>query len=370
MGCPRLRSAAAPRGRNDRRPAPGGGALKVDPRQAARVLGSPGALRAVLLHGEDAGLIRELATTAVRAAAGTLDDPFRLATLSRDAHDRLTEEMGALSLSGGRRVVWVRDATDALLASLKGALARPGDTLAVIEGPGLPSRSKLRALLESMPDGAVIACYPEEGRALEAQVERMLGAEGVRIDPDALSWFAERLGPDRAAIRGEVEKLVLYAGEAGRLGLDDVTACIGDAGGAALEEAAFAAAAGDRVAADRAIERSLAEGTSPIASARVLLSHLHRLRQVRATMEDAGLGAREAMDRLRPPVFFRRAAAFAQALSLWSMDALARAAEQTQALELACKRTGAPDGTLCRRHFATVAAQAASQAAAQARARR
>ena len=292
------------------------------------------------------------------AAAGALDDPFRLATLSRDAHDRFAEEMGALSLSGGRRVVWVRDATDALVAPLKGTLARPGDTLAVIEGPGLPSRSRLRALLEPMPDGAVVACYPAEGRALEAQVERLLGAEGVRIDPDALSWFAGRLGPDRAAIRGEVEKLVLYAGESGRLGLDDVTACIGDAAGVALEEAAFAAAAGDRVAADLAIERSLAEGTSPIASARVLLSHLHRLRQVRAAMEDTGLGAREAMDQLRPPVFFKRAAAFAQALSLWNTESLMRAAEQTQALELSCKQTGAPDGALCRHHFATVAAQA------------
>ncbi len=332
--------------------------MKLDARQAPRVLANPGPLRAILLHGEDTGLIRELAAQAVAAAAGTLDDPFRLATLSRDAHDRLSEEMGALSLTGGRRVVWVRDATDGLVAPLKQALVRPGDTLAVLEGPGLVSRSKLRALVEPMPDGAVIACYPEEGRALEAQVGQMLTAQGVRIESDALSWFASRLGPDRAATRGEVEKLVLYAGEAGRLDLDDVMACTGDAAGTTLDEAASAAAAGDRVATDLAIERTLAEGTSPIAAARALLSHLHRLRQVRAAMDEAGLAAQEAMARLRPPVFFKRAPAFGQALSLWSAAGLSRAAEQTQALELACKRTGAPDLVLCRRHFAAIAAQA------------
>ena len=43
--------------------------MKVDARQAARVLSAPGALRAILLHGEDAGLIRERASEAVRAAA-------------------------------------------------------------------------------------------------------------------------------------------------------------------------------------------------------------------------------------------------------------------------------------------------------------
>ncbi len=332
--------------------------MKADARQAARLLAAPGPLRAILLHGDDTGLIRERAATAVHAAAGTLDDPFRLATLSRDSHDRLDEEIGALSLTGGRRVVWVRDATDALAPALKRALARPGDTLVVLEAPGLASRSKLRAQIEAMPDAAAIACYPEEGRALEAQVSQMLAAQTVRIDPDALTWFATRLGADRAATRGEVEKLVLYAGEAGRISLDDAMACTGDAAGAALDEAAFAATAGDRAGADLAIERTLAEGTSPVAVARALMSHLHRLRLARLLMEEGGHGAQDAMRSLRPPVFFRRTQAFAQALSLWTASGLLRAADQTQALELACKQTGAPDLVLCKRHLAALAGQA------------
>ncbi len=332
--------------------------MKVDARQVARVLSAPGALRAILLHGEDAGLIRERAAEAVRAAAGTVDDPFRLATLGRDAHDRLEEEVGALSLTGGRRVVWVREAGDALAAPLKRALGGSGDTLVVLEGPGLAGRSKLRAQVEAMPDGAAIACYPEEGRALEAQVERMLGAQGVRIDPDALAWLCARLGADRGATRGEVEKLVLYAGDAGRIALDDAMACTGDAASASLDDAAFAATAGDRAGADLAIERSLGEGVSPVAVARALLGHLHRLRQARLLMEQGGQSAASAMRAMRPPVFFKRTDAFGRALSLWDAAALLRAAEQTQALELACKQTGAPDLLLCRRHVAVLAGQA------------
>ena len=332
--------------------------MKVDARQAARVLSAPGALRAILLHGEDAGLIREHAAEAVRAAAGTTDDPFRVATLSRDAHDRLEEEVGALSLTGGRRVVWVREATDALATPLKRAMSGPGDALVVLEGPGLAGRSRLRAQVEAMPDGAAIACYPEEGRALEAQVERMLAAQGVRVDPDALSWLCLRLGADRAATRGEVEKLALYAGETGRISLDDAMACTGDAASASLDDAAYAATAGDRAGADLAIERSLAEGTSPVAVARALLGHIHRLRQARLLMEQGGQGAAAAMRALRPPVFFKRADAFGQALSLWDAAALLRAADQTQALELACKQSGAPDLLLCRRHVAVIAGQA------------
>ncbi len=343
--------------------------MKLDARQAGRVLAQPGPLRAILLHGDDTGLIRERAITAVRAVAGTLDDPFRVSTLAREAHDRLDEELGALSLTGGRRVVWVREAGDALLPALKRAFATPGDTLLVLEGPGLAGRSKLKTAIEAMPDAAAIACYPEEGRALEAQVRQLLQDNGVGIDPDALTWLCARLGADRAATRGEVEKLILYAGESGRIALDDAMECSGDAAGVSLDEAAFAATIGDRPAADLAIERALGEGTSPVAVARAFLSHVNRLRLARLAMERNGVSSADAMRTLRPPVFFKRSAAFGQALSLWSAAALMRVAEQTQALELACKQTGAPDALLCRRHVASVAAQAMAEARARNRAR-
>jgi DNA polymerase-3 subunit delta len=339
--------------------------MKPDARQAMRLLAAPDRMRAILLHGDDHGLIRERATEAARAAAGTLDDPFRLAVLGREQHDRLEEEATALSLSGGRRVVWVRDGHDALHVAMarllsKGTVDAAGAALILIEAPALPSRAKLRTLLEAAPDAASIACYAEEGRALEASIVRMLEVERIRIDPDALTWLASRLGADRAASRGEVEKLALYA-EDGRITLDDVQAVTGDAAGASLEDAAFAATAGERAAADLAIERALSEGLSPIALARALLSHLHRLRQVLLLVED-GASQSDAVARLRPPVFFKRTAQFTRALSLWSAGSLFEAAIETSRLELACKRTGAPDLVLARRHVALLAGRAAARA--------
>jgi len=337
--------------------------LKPDARQAARLLAAPDRVQAILLHGDDHGLIRERAIEAARAAAVTLDDPFRVAILGREQHDRLEEEATALSFSGGRRVVWVRDGQDGLHAVIARLLAaKPAmSALVLIEAAALPARAKLRVLLEAAPDAAVIACYAEEGRALEASIARMLEAERIGIDPDALTWLASRLGADRAASRGEVEKLALYAGEGGRITLDDVQAVTGDAAGASLEDAAFAATAGDRAAADLAIERALSEGLSPIALARALLSHLHRLRQVLLLVE-AGASSPDAMRGLRPPVFFKRTGQFTRALSLWSAASLFEAAVETNRLELACKRTGAPDLVLARRHVAMLAGRAAARA--------
>jgi DNA polymerase-3 subunit delta len=252
----------------------------------------------------------------------------------------------------------VRDASDTLLKPVEHVLAQNTDTLVILEAPGLASRSKLRQLMEKLPVCASIGCYPEEGRNLESSITQMLGAHHVQIDSDALHWLAGRLGADRAAARSEVEKLALYAGDTGTLALEDVRACIGDAGSVSVEDAAFAATEGNRTETDTALERALAEGTAPIAIIRAFMGHMHRLRRVRAAMA-AGQSRSDALKTLRPPVFFKRTASFSRALEFWSLPALSKELAELQALELACKQTGAPDLLLCRRHIATLAARAA-----------
>ena len=335
--------------------------MKLDARGVERFLADPGPCRIVLLHGDDTGLVRERADRLTRAVAGSLDDTFRVAALERETHDRLEEEATALSLIGGRRVVRVRDAVDALAAPIERTLRARSDALIVLEAGALPARSKLRTALEGRSDAAVIACYPEEGRALAASLREMIEAQDCRIEPEALAFLADQLGADRAASRGEVDKLVLYAGDARRIDLDAVEACIADASALSLDDALFAATAGDVGAADRALERAIADGAAPVQIARSLLYHFHKLRRARIAVERQGATAADATRAVRPPVFFRRTGAFTRALGLWSVQSLERAASETNRIELACKQTGAPDLALCRHLVLTVARQAAAR---------
>ncbi|QDH16504.1 DNA polymerase III subunit delta [Swingsia samuiensis] len=327
--------------------------MKIEPRNVERILKDAGSWRALLFYGEDTGLIRERALQVVRYVAQTTDDPFRVAQLNRDTQDRLEEEATALSLIGGRRVVWLRDAQENIVTQLTKALEISTDTLIVIEAASLTPRSKLRAFAEKHKDVASIACYPEEGKALSKTVTDALQKEGVTIDRDALLWLVNHLGADRGGIRGEIEKLILYAGKGGQLDLSSVQDCIGDGGGNSLEDAVFAALSGNRAEADQALERALADGANAVAVARSALGVLGRLERV-ALAVGSGQGRAEAMKNLRPPVFFKKVPAFNQALDRWPLSSLEKALNETQALELACKQSGAPDELLCRRHIAAL----------------
>ncbi len=321
--------------------------MKLDPRRVEAFLRDPSFVRAALLYGDDVGLIRERATRLVRAVAGAADDAFRVSELEREAASRIMVELASAPMTGGRRVVRVRDVGDAAVAAVQAALERGGAGFLVLEAPGLASRSKLRALVERTADAVAIACYPLEQAALAEEIRGSLKARGVTADQDTVRWLEGQLGSDIAVTRSELEKLALFAGTNGRIDIAATRACVGDLAGLSLEDALFAATAGDVAATDRSLEVALGEGAAPVGVLRSALLHLQRLHRARLAMV-AGLGVGEATKAARPPVFFRREPAFQRALAIWTARALGAATARLSDAERACKRTGAPAETLCR----------------------
>ena len=314
----------------------------------------------MLLHGEDSGLIREHGAALVRRIAGSLDDPFRVAELERDGIGRIVEEMAARPLTGGRRVVRVRDVTDAAASTVQAALASKGEGLVVLEAGELAGRSKLRSVVEAAPEGAAIACYSEQGTDLARTIAGMLAATGLRADPEATEYLGTHLGNDRGVTRQELDKLALYIHPHTVVDLDAAMAMVGDLAGLQVEDALYAAAEGDVVKADRALVLALGEGATAVGVLRNLLMHLQKLERVQVAMA-SGQSAAEAVRSLRPPVFFRRQDSMIRAAGLWRAGPLAEACTAVWEAERACKRTGAPDLELCRHTLSTIARRAAGR---------
>ncbi len=334
--------------------------MKLDARRVQGFLQDPGNCRAVLLHGDDEGLIRERARDLTRWVAGSLNDPFRVAELDREGWPHISAEMTSLAMTGGRRVVRVREVTDAALDAIRSALKSAGDALLVLEAPGL-GKGRLRTFLDAASDAVTVACYAEGGRALQDLIRGIMGEFGVSADADALRWIAEAVSGDRAVVRAEAEKLALLAGAGGRVDLAMARVCAGDSAGASADDGFMAATGGRGDVADAAFERALSEGLNGIALLRMAISHLQRLHLARLRMQ-AGASAAEAVQGLRPPIFFKAVAGFSASLALWPLDALVRAIEEARQVEIACKLTGSRPELLVRRFLAGLARQAAARA--------
>jgi len=335
--------------------------VKVAATRADAFVGRPDPkIAAVLLYGPDRGLVRERAETLARAVVDDPADPFRAVDLGaadlKGDPARLADEAAAVSLGGGRRLVRVREAGDAMagLFSAFLAVARAENALVVAEAGDLAKRSALRRAFEDAANAAAVPCYVDDARSLSAVIAETLGAHGLRAAPDALAFLAGNLGADRSVTRAELEKLALYMGGPGTITLADAAACVGDSAATSLDDVVFAAGAGDLAALDRALARAFGEGIAPVSLLRAAGRHFQRLHWLRGQMA-AGRGVEQAVAALRPPVLFLHADALKAQARRWPADRLARVLAILLDAELDCKTTGMPDGAVCSRALMRIA---------------
>jgi DNA polymerase III subunit delta len=319
-------------------------------------------MRAMLLYGPDAGLVRERADALARAVCPDLSDPFRVAELTGAAvaadPARLADEVAAQSLVGGRRVVRVREAADGLAKLFAGTIdAAPGDGFIIAEAGELPARSSLRRAFEEARCGVAIGCYPDTPRELAAVVRDSLAESRVAISRDAGEYLVAHLGADRLQTRSELEKLALYAGPGGRVELADAEAVVGDGAQLSIDDAVFGAAEGDAAAVERALGRVFQEGASAVTVVRALLRHLQRLHLFAARIAN-GTPAAEVLRGARPPVFFRHEDNWKRQLGLWTEARLRPVLGVVAEAEFRMKLTGFPAETLCRAALLAVAERA------------
>lgn len=342
----------------------------ADLRQALARLDS--GFRAVIAFGPDAALVRERALACARQVADPAD-PFQTVELTATQVSgdpaRLADEAAALAFLGGRKVVRIEAAhaaaaAEGLVEPLKAMLDQKAATnLVVITAGDLSKASKLRQLAESAPTVLAIACYPEDGRAIEALLQDHAASLGVRLTREAAQAIAAGAGAERDVGRREVEKLATYAGlgktgdgsatepGAGRPVAVEITLADVEAVGAGLGAGAFdrmihAVFAGQAGLAQEQIENLYAEGESGIALLRMCHRRAWQLLQVRLAMAE-GLSAADAVGRLRPPVFWKDRDSLAQQARAWPIERLTRALDQLLATEIAAKSGGLDGELLC-----------------------
>jgi DNA polymerase III subunit delta len=341
--------------------------------QLDRFLSKPDpSIRAVLIYGPDHGLVQERSRT-LAAAAGDPADAFAFIvfkpeTLQSDPA-RLADEAAALTFSGCRRVIRIREATDSLARAFAPWLDDGvGEAFVIVEAAELGKRSTLRALFEKSRRGAAIACYPDSGAATARLVEQVLGDAGLTAEPDAVAFIAGSVGADHGVTRRELEKLVTYmgaaqeGGAARRVSLDDALACVGNSTAIGLDALTEAVCLGDLAALDGIVHRLITEdGQQPVTILRTLARQVQRL-LLAAGLSASGRTPDQVMAQLKPPVFQRNRESFRRQMALWPAERLGSAIAILIEAELDCKTTGMPERAVCERALLRIAHAAAASA--------
>ncbi|HEX4534915.1 MAG TPA: DNA polymerase III subunit delta [Rhizomicrobium sp.] len=325
----------------------------------------PKEMVAALIYGPDEGLVRERAEKLAKTVVDDLKDPFRVSDFEADVLEkdpaRLFDEAASISMLGGRRVVRVRGAGNALAKLFERFLDEPaGDALIVIEGGDLAKGTGLRRIFEDADNASAIACYSDSAGGIANVIRETLKAEGLTIGAEALDDAVSRLGADRGVTRREIEKLALYAKGAKSVTLEDVRATLGDEADVRVEEAMDAAGEGALARLDLALERLWAADVSPVQVVRMAISHFQKLYLVAGEAERGG-DMNGAIKKLRPPIHFSREQSFRAQAARWNAERAGEALDMLLEAEALCKTTAVPAEAALGRSLFNIAAMARSR---------
>jgi len=303
-------------------------------------------VRCVVLFGSNEGMISDLAQKFAATVCSDLNDAFRITTFNMDELEKdfgtLYGEYNAVSLMGGRRVIFIKNANNNLTKPLKDLMqTSSSDTFLVITSTSLNTKSSLITYLKDEDFAAVIGCYDDREENMASVARQFFINNGITIASDALEILCQRLSADRKASAGELEKLQTYIGVRKNIVAQDVIKAVSDTSNSSMEDFCFYVAGGQMQKALHAYQSLLNEGSEAVQLIRALTYHFLKILECIAKIE-AGNTPDAAASGLKPPLMWFRKTEFTSQLKIWKRKAVLDVLSLLYKAEQDCKTTGVP----------------------------
>ena len=251
--------------------------MKITGARQTRFLGAPPPdIIGVLLFGPDRGRVKSRGAELAKILVPDVDPTFGAALITADdlTSDpaKLADEMSAMSLLGGGRLVRLRLDHERQAAAIA-KLIKTFDTdpsraeaKLIIEAGDMTPRSAIRKAVEAAKHFAAIGCYAANANDLRGQIKDGLSAHKITITPEALENWLPLIEGDHALAAGEIEKMALYKGygkvDRAMVSLSDIQAVAAGGQSASIDTIVTEALSGQIDAMDASYQRAVAKGQS------------------------------------------------------------------------------------------------------------
>lgn len=294
-------------------------------------------------HGLVSGRAANYAKLASMAFGIALADVLSTVVLQADelesSPQRLLDEVQTLSFFSRKKIIWLKHlTTQPNLTKLLGNLvARDlADSLLLIEAADLKKTNGLRNKAESSIYSMAIPCFNDDAGSLNGLINEILQKYKLQIDASTKQILLQQLGGDYLLSKSEIEKLCLYCAHKEQITTADIMAIISNVSAVNLSEIIDHLLLGELPQFNNNFEKYIASGESAIAILNSAIRQFSQLQALRYEL-DNGQNASQLIEKIRPPVFFKRKKTLETALKLWPVSTINRALAMLQEASLQCR---------------------------------
>ncbi len=322
-----------------------------------------GVYKGALIYGPDFGSVTDVAEQIAKMITPNLKDDFCVVRLNpakiKEKKTVVLDEANALSLMGGRRIVWIKEADNTCAFVVDEVLDQiKTDTFVLMTADNLTKASALRVAAENHNRFLCVACYADDEKDVQAMITDVLQSNGLQISSKAMTILKERLGENRLITRRELEKLITYMGNTKNIEENDVRAIITQTGTSSYDDLCMAVAGGFSQQADTSYQLLLASGETSVGVVRVLIGYFNKL-LLAVNAINKGEAVPIAVKRVLRAAQFKLEADVRRQLTIWNKNNLIKVLNLLAETEKQTKTTGFPADLMVARAVLSICAVAA-----------
>lgn len=302
--------------------------------------------KGALIFGPDFGVVQEVSEQVASQIVSDLKDTFCVIKITpqqiKETPSLLLDEGNGVSLMGGRKLIWVKDADNSIAEAVSSFLSYcQTDAFLLLSAGNLPKNAALRTFCEANQSFLSIACYADEAKDVAVFIRDILSASGIQAQLDAMALLVERLSENRLMTRRELDKLITYLGERKSVSTSDVCAVITDTVSASTDSFCCAVGEGNQKAADKEYHLMLANGENPVGIIRILSNYFNKLLEASEVISKGG-GVDMAVKKILKPAQFRLEAGMRRQIQIWKKEYVLKVLFLLLEAEMQAKSTGLP----------------------------
>ncbi len=297
--------------------------------------------KSVLVYGNDYGVVSQTVDNIINKLIPGEQTIFNFTSLQYNSiiknPELLYNELNSHSLTKEKKIVLINEVEKVLPVWFKDLLLNlNNDVFVIFKASELVSNAAIRKFFETEKNLAVIACYHDEYATTKAIVESKLKQHKINIDKETLDYLVANVNFDRLVLLSELDKLILFAQETGKVSLEQTKKLISLSGSCSIDDFCFDVALGNSTDFDLRLRQLLDSKTNIITVIRSIARCFQQLLKVQSFIKN-GMTLEQAMQKITPQVFFKYVPKFTNCLKRYSLMQLQDIITVLTDLELLCK---------------------------------
>ena len=282
---------------------------------------------AALVFGTDNAGVQEVAKQIQKIIIPEAG-PFSVVSLTpsdlKNNSSRVLEEANTPDLMGGRRLIWLKEATathaDIMVDFVEDCQT---DAFLLMTADNLTKSAALRAESEADPRILVIACYPPEAQDLRRIIQTFAKEAGFDFSSEAIDYLIQNTDNNTLILKNELSKIALWNADKKPISLGIVQQLVGT--GTVNDDTLIQAVANRQ--AERmlfAINALLAQAENPVTLIRLIAKYFSDLLKGVDKLE-TGENPADIAKKILKPAQFRLEESVISQLHSWTKQALLKA---------------------------------------------